>query len=72
MNFSRQDDILRCQVKLLALREAAADMLGIIHSGLLTPATEEPAVLAFITDVADRLERTCAPDTAHPIHLNQD
>jgi hypothetical protein len=61
--FSRTDDHLRCQVRLLAIREAAADMLDLIHAGGLIPATDDPALIDRCVEVADRLTHATAPAT---------
>jgi hypothetical protein len=68
MNFTRPDDLLRCQTRLMLLREAAADMLDLIHSGALVPATDDLVLLDRCTEVANRLERTSAPDELKPLH----
>ena len=65
--FSRQDDYLRCQVRLLAIREAAADMLDLIHAGGLIPATDDPALIDRCVEVADRLTHATAPATLKTI-----
>jgi hypothetical protein len=59
--FSRQDDYLRCQVRLLAIREAAADMLDLIHAGGLIPASDDPALIDRCVEVSDRLAHATAP-----------
>jgi hypothetical protein len=61
--FSRADDYLRCQVRLLAIREAAADMLDLIHAGGLIPASDDPALIDRCVEVADRLTHATAPAT---------
>jgi hypothetical protein len=65
--FSRQDDYLRCQVRLLAIREAAADMLDLIHAGGLIPASDDPALIDRCVEVSDRLTHATAPDALKTI-----
>jgi hypothetical protein len=70
MTFSRPDDMLRCQARLIEARTAAADMLELIHSGALVPATDDPVLLDRCTEVANRLERSCTPEVLKAIHFH--
>jgi hypothetical protein len=71
--FTRGDDYLRCQTRLMAVREAAADMLDLIHSGGLIPATDDVALIDRCVEITDRLTHAIAPDTLKTIlHIMKD